>query len=297
MFLLCFMCQFNCRAENEKPVLYATAQISTPVLNTSDFASVFGGKSGTVLKTDKSGLVRETEFIALPGTVFKIHDVIDKKVGSRLYRVTTEEYPYTTRKGYFVDSRFVILSKAKPMSRDRSLPPEEMIISNLLSAVGGEYVWGGNRKDGVDEMLIFYPPSISLDESKRNKWMLKGVDCSGLLYEATNGFTPRNTSSLIHFGEAVDVEGLLVDAIVRKTRPLDLIVWKGHAIIVLDKASVIESRLDYNSKRVGNQGGVRVRGLREVLAELLIKRIPVNDYENKKYINKKRFVVRKWYKV
>jgi len=68
IFLLCSVCQLNCLADNRKPTQYAVARISTPVLNTSDFRSVFGGEGGSDLKTDNSGLVRETEFIAMPGT-------------------------------------------------------------------------------------------------------------------------------------------------------------------------------------------------------------------------------------
>ncbi|HPE85225.1 MAG TPA: hypothetical protein PLO43_03500, partial [Chlamydiales bacterium] len=61
-----------------------------------------------------------------------------------------------------------------------------------------------------------------------------GVDCSGLLYEASYGLTPRNTSELISFGEERSLENL---------QPLDLLVWKGHVVIVLDPYHTIESRL------------------------------------------------------
>ncbi|MFH1801090.1 MAG: hypothetical protein ABH891_09660 [Candidatus Omnitrophota bacterium] len=56
----------------EKPFFYARAEKSTPVLNTADFPVVFGGADGKTLKKDPSGLIREVEFIALPGTVFEI---------------------------------------------------------------------------------------------------------------------------------------------------------------------------------------------------------------------------------
>ena len=135
IFLLCFMGHFNCWAENRKPLLYATAKIPTPVLNTSDFRSVFGGKTGGDLKTDNSGLVREIEFIALPGTVFTVQAVINEDENNPLHKVTTEEYPYPARTGYCIDSRFVKLSRTKPTPRVRILPPEELIIKNLLSAV------------------------------------------------------------------------------------------------------------------------------------------------------------------
>jgi len=214
-----------------------------------------------------------------------------------MYKVTTEDYPYPTKKGYFVDSRFVKLSRAKPMPRLSTLSPKEVIIGRLLSAVGSDYVWGGNRKDGVPEMLTYYPPLKPLSENKRNKWMFKGVDCSGLLYEATNGFTPRNTSSLLHFGKPVNIAGLSADQIIRKVKSLDLIVWDGHVIIVLGKGRVIESRLDHDKGLPGDQGGVKVSDLKEVLSELLKGRIPVNNYADNVRGVRKKFVLRRWHEV
>ncbi|MGD0584971.1 MAG: peptidoglycan endopeptidase, partial [Oryzomonas sp.] len=50
---------------------YGVARSATPVLNSPAFSDVFGGADGRSLKTDRCGQVRQLEFIALPGTVFR----------------------------------------------------------------------------------------------------------------------------------------------------------------------------------------------------------------------------------
>ena len=124
--------------------------------------------------------------------------------------------------------------------------------------------------------------------------MLKGVDCSGLLYEATHGYTPRNTSALITFGKPVSIANLGSAQIINALEPLDILVWEGHVIIVLDRNRAIESRLDYDAQQEGNQGGVKTRNLRAVLDETLKDRAPVNSYTDA-VGGEKKFVVRRWY--
>jgi hypothetical protein len=74
-------------------------------------------------------------------------------------------------------------------------------------------------------------------------------------------------------------------------------VWEGHVIIVLDRDRAIESRLDYDQQLEGNQGGVKIRNLREVLDETLRERVPVDDYAKDRAGGQKKFVVRRWYTV
>ena len=90
-------------------------------------------------------------------------------------------------------------------------------------------------------MLKHYTPAQILDPVLQQKWQLKGVDCSGLLYWATNGATPRNTSALVNYGTGVMIMGLSIDQILTELKPLDLIVWSGHVLIVLPGERVIES--------------------------------------------------------
>jgi len=284
----------GCQVIKDYSNLYAVAELPTPVLNTPDFSFVFGNKDRKTLHLDDSWLIREVEFIALPETVFTIENII-KKENTTIYKITTDDYPYPTQKGYFIDSRFVKTVDYKPPNRFKRLPSKKAIINKLVSSEDSKYLWGGNYKEGIPQMLSFYPPHPSISLDLKEHWMLKGVDCSGLLYEATNGCTPRNTSSLVTFGEPVKIANLSDLQIIQKLEPLDIIVWKGHAIIVLDKERVIESRLDYDMEREGNQGGVKIHKLKEVLSEILKERIPVNNYEDEVEEGEQKFVIRRWY--
>lgn len=286
---------FSAFGDVKKGPSYAVAKIPTPIFNTPDLLSVFGGKDGKTLNLDSSGLIREVESVALPGTVFKVEKVIHK-TGIAIYKVSSDEYPYPAPKGYFIDKRFVTTVDIKPADRVRTLPSRETITRNLISHVGSEYVWGGDWKDGIPEMLSFYPPKGAIDPAVERKWTLTGVDCSGLLYESTGGYTPRNTTALLTFGKSVKIKGLKTpEEIIGKVGPLDLIVWKGHVIIILDKERTIESRLDYDKNTPGNQGGVRVRKLKDVLSDIMSEKLPVNDYWQDIDAGEKRFVIRRWY--
>lgn len=275
------------------PIRYAQSVIPTPVLNTPEFSSVFGTRAGEKTVHDTAGRFRELEFIALPDTVFTIESVI-KQGANTIYRVTTIEYPFPSPDGYYIDSRFVRTAPEKPPDRAKRLPDKNTIITSLLSSEGSAYLWGGNLKEGIPQMLALYPPPAFLSREERSRWMLQGLDCSGLLYQAADGCTPRNTSALITFGEPVPIVNIPVPQIIQAVEPLDIIVWPGHVIIVLDRERVIESRPDYDALPAGIQGGVRIRKIGEVLSEVLGERIPVNHYETAGAVQK-QFVIRRWY--
>jgi hypothetical protein len=272
---------------------YAVSVLPTPVFHTPDFGTIFGGRDGTTLQLDPCGQIRELEFIAFPGSVFRIESAI---VGKHyvIYRVSTDEYPYPSDKGYFIDARFVKTMDSVPPLRTCRLPSRSVVLDNLLAAQGSKYVWGGNFHRGIPQMLDMFPPPSGhlLSEETSNHWQLQGVDCSGLLYEATGGYTPRNTSALIHYGKPVPIAGLNADQIIQKVEPLDLIAWNGHVMIVLDRERVIESRLDCG----GKNAGVKVRPLREALIEVMKDRIPLDAYKDAEIKGKKGFVIRRWFK-
>ncbi len=272
---------------------YATAVLPTPVFHTPDIAALFGGLDGKSLRLDNCGQIREVEFIAYPGTVFRIEAVLVKG-GSSVYRVSTDDYPYPTDKGYFIDSRFVKTSDTRPSARLSLLPSRNTVIDNLLAARDSRYIWGGNFHKGIAQLPVMYPPANGrhLSQETMNHWQLRGVDCSGLLYEATGGYTPRNTSALVSYGAAVPIAGLDAAHIIRKVEPLDLIVWNGHVMIILDRQRVIESRLDCG----GKDGGVKVRPLPEALTRIMKDRIAVDSFEDSAVQGKKAFVIRRWYK-
>jgi hypothetical protein len=240
-FLTILLSKINTMSnKSDSKALYALAFEPTPVLNTPDFESVFGGSNGISLKKDNEGLIRAVEYIALKGTVFEILDVTDKG-DHKILHVKTDYYDYGSE--LFIDSRFVKIQNSKPDSPIKKLPSKKEIYSFLDKAVGSKYIWGGNCIEGIDKMLEFYPPKGTIDDDTKLEWILKGCDCSGLMYEATNGYTERNTSKLVNEGEPVLIEGLTAEEIADKLKPLDMIVWTGHVIYVYDEITAIQSAL------------------------------------------------------
>jgi hypothetical protein len=268
---------------------YGVARSPAPVLNTAAFSSVFGGTDGKTLKTDRCGQVRELEFIALPGTVFDI--LGESRDGAEtVFRVETDDYPVPVGARLYVDSRFIELRKDKPVPRARRLPPATEIVSALKAFIGSPYVWGGNLQGGVPELIkMFYGNGVPV--AAWSQLTLAGLDCSGLLYQASGGWTPRNTAQLVSYGRPVQVAGKPAEAIAGLLEPLDLIVWSGHVIIVLDRETAIESRLECGKR--GN-GGVMTRALSKRLAEIMRTRRPVDTWPA---AGKQRdvFVVRRWF--
>lgn len=268
--------------------LFAVAVTPAPVLNRPDLRTVFGGKDGRTLLKDDCGQLRAVEFVALPGTVFNVHGE-EKSIHGTVYRVTTADYPYPSTGGYFVDSQSVRLELEKPPERPRNLPSKEAILAAMKKRAGSGYVWGGNLADGVKQLTAWYPPAGAADLTWRElkQWNLAGVDCSGLLYEATGGYTPRNTSSLVSYGKGVSIAGKPASAIAAALEPLDLIVWPGHVLIVIDGGNVIESRLVCGKP----EEGVRIRPLKKALADIMKTRRPVDSVSKASG----EFVIRRWY--
>jgi len=256
------------------PARHAVAISPTPVLNTPDFKKVFGGK----IKLDPCKGVRPIEFVALTGTLFTILEESIKD-GVTVYRVASDDYPYLSQTKFFIDARFVEMVSGPLRERPRSLPAVVEIQRRLLAALGRPYVWGGNVKEGAPLLRSYYPDGDAL----------AGADCSGLLYEATDGFTPRNTSALTGFGQAVAVAGLSAREIAGKLKPLDLLVWKGHVVMVLDADSVIESRMG-----CAGRSGVMTTPLQQALRKLMKSRQP-QDLIPEGSAGAESFVVRRWH--
>jgi len=262
---------------------YALATDYTPVLNTYDFFLVFGGNDGSSVKLDNRGLIGEMEFIAFPGTVFNILEIVEfQDRGLKYYKVKTDDYQYNGN--FYVDSRFVQTYNDKPNGRIIEKPKQTEVIKFMKSLIGYPYMWGGNYADGLFNMLYMYEPRTEIDTRTKNLWILKGVDCSGLLYQSTAGYTPRNTSSLLNYGEPVNVEDKPLEEIIPLLKPLDLIVIKGHVVIVLDENTTIESSPDK---------GVHTTELKSRLSRIMESHKPVNEFGKRTWKNKE-FVVRRW---
>jgi hypothetical protein len=280
LFIIIILLSIGVKAFSQS---YALAVDYTPVLNTYDFFLVFGGSDGSSVKLDNRGLIGEMEFIAFPGTVFNILEIVDfQDRGLKYYKVTTDDYQYNGN--FYVDSRFVETYFEKPNGRIIEKPGKQDVIKFMKSLIGYPYMWGGNYADGIFNMLHYYKPKAEIDTRTKNLWILKGVDCSGLLYQATAGYTPRNTSSLLNYGEAVNIEDKTLEEILPILKPLDLIVIKGHVVIVLDENTTIESSPDK---------GVHTNELRFRLSKIMEDYKPVNDFGKRAWKNKE-FVIRRW---
>lgn len=277
-----------CWAGLAQAAMYGVALRAVPVLNSPAFDAVFGGRDGRSLKSDRCGQVRELEFIALPGTVFRILGEV-KGSPAPVYRVETGDYPTPANRALYVESRQIGVHEEKPPPRSRNLPDRKRIVASLRAALGTPYVWGGNVQTGIPELVeMFYRDSA---EKEKGRLTLAGLDCSGLLYQATGGWTPRNTSQLLSFGTPVTVTGKNAEEIARLLQPLDLIVWNGHVIIVLDRQTAIESRLECG--KPGN-GGVMTIPLLQRVREIMRTRRPADSWPGE---GKQRgvFVVRRWF--
>lgn len=242
-------------------------QLPTPILDTPDFRKVFGGEDGKTLELTKEGLLKPVETVLFPGTKVEL---LEKMPSPFIWRIATEAYPFGS--SLFIDERFASSSFPQNMP---PLPSTDAILQTIEELMGTRYIWGGNWPEGISSLPTFYPPSTDLHALSplvQDTWHLKGVDCSGLLYYATQGRTPRNTSALLHWGEEVPIHGLDPKEIASKLQPLDLIVWKGHVVIVLNPCEVIES--------IASLGGVVKTPIVDRLTQIKTEQRP--------------FVIRRW---
>ncbi|MBK8550128.1 MAG: C40 family peptidase [Ignavibacteria bacterium] len=251
---------------------YAVSIYNTRVLNSPDFERIYGGRDGKSLAFSKSGLVKELEYVAFPGSVFEI--VEEYKQGDHsIYKVQTDDYDIVLGgTELYIDSRFVELKSKKPEKIEINKPSMEQIYDYFEKSENADYVWGANNLNGVEKMIEYYKPSGNVSSKVYNHWCMKGVDCSGLIYEATNGYTPRNTHQMVSYGEGIPIEGKSVNEIAEMLEPLDMIVWKGHVIYVYDKNTTIES--------AQSAGGVVKKDLISSLNKIMQTRRPANEWSD-----------------
>ncbi len=274
---------------------YGIAAFDTPILKTKDFKKQFGWVDGGSLKFDNFWEIDSVEHIAPKGSIF----MIVGKATEDILEVVTEEYPFSLNKKLYIHKNFLgERFLEKPNSLEKVRPPKEKIIELLKSIEWADYVWWWNIPEWIPKMLEIFPPKIMISDKKREQWMLKWVDCSGLIYWASWGTTPRNTSAIVHFWESVDIEGKSLDEIISTVKPLDIIVRRWHMMIVLDDKHTIESSYQYWKHIEGTDfnGGVKIRKFSESLWRVLKERVASNNYDDESYKNTKHFVIRRWMK-
>lgn len=205
----------------------------SPVLNTPFFREIFGGKNGIELNEDTKGHIRALEFISLKGEFF----CIQEQISEYICKVLHPQYPVSP---LYIDIRF-FSNKPVIQEIENKMTPER-ILKTMLEKKGLPYIWGGNYSSGIPEILEYYPPHKKLTEKEKDKWTLKGLDCSGLLYEATYGKTPRNTRELNQWGKYITDSFQPISQIIRTLQPLDMILYPGHILFVVSKDLCIESK-------------------------------------------------------
>jgi hypothetical protein len=239
-----------------------------PVLNCPDFTSIFGGKSGVEIPRNQDGHPESYEFVALPGMYFLVISQID------LYIFQIEALEYTFDPLY-IDIRFCQMQEWI----EKKQPPRftaSYLLQQMEKRIGTPYLWGGNWADGIPEMLEYYRPSGKLDLRTEALWTFRGLDCSGLLFEASLGSTPRNSSALVLYGHSIEMQRL---------RAMDMIVYPGHVLFVLDEKTIIESKSPF---------GVRIQPLQKRLDEILLERKFVQHWEKGQLDPAHSFTIRRF---
>ena len=254
--------------------MFLEAAFPTPILNTSDFRFAFGGKDGKTIPTNEKGHPYHFEFVALEGMVFQVLETCSEWI----VRVSHPNYP---EPNLFLDRRFTRLPTSK---KHPILPSARDILSRMNQMLGKPYVWGGNWNRGIPELLKFYPPKGKIDDRTKTLWTLNGVDCSGLLYEATEGATPRNTSQLFFYGIPLRISGLSLNALLAVLKPLDMILYPGHVLFVVDSTTIIESKSPF---------GVILRNTRDRLEEIYNERKGV-DFWSRESATENLFMIRRF---
>ena len=272
---------------------YAKTKLPTPVfrlpIDDVDLNNILWGKGTTGMKVNEYNMIEELAVVLPPGTVVSLMKKVQK--GDFVYyQIRTREFDAGrgAKFGYFLDARFIEKTAEKPEEKAQTLPSLEDITNKLLATSGSVYVWGGSRYEGIPELEKYFPSATKLSALETKRKLMKGVDCSGLLYQATNGFTPRNSRSLLNFWEPINIEGKKIQEIIPLLKPLDLIVWDGHVVIVLDEKRTIESR-----GRGKAPWGIEIVPIEARLTELFKTRSPVNNYETSHLPRSKKFVIRR----
>lgn len=267
-------------------------QISAPapVLNSASVARILAEQGVSAVPTDDCGQIHQLEFIAAPGTVFTITGEPPDSQGL-VYTVTTTAYQAPPGITLYLPRPYAEPCSSPCVQPSAPLLPRPQILAFLELSVGAPYVWGGNQLEGIANTPDLEHEERGCGEPSKEPRFLVGLDCSGLLYQATRGYTPRNTRDLVQYGSGLNIAGKNVNAIAGMLQPLDLIVWDGHVIVVLDRNQVVESKLECRAK---NHGGVVVTPLRKRLKQIMEHRSPANSWAETTG-GKDRFVVRRWY--
>ncbi len=277
---------------------YASTILPTPLywLNKKnvDINRIMWWEGTTWLLLDSANTIDQLSIVLPVGTPVTLIDKVEKWEFT-YYEVRTRDFDvwYWNNDAYFLDSRFVEKKESKPAEVIYKLPDMSSIFKTLLAAVDSQYIWWGSYYQWIPEINELYPtPSgVELSTWEQQYKILQWTDCSWLLWQATNWYTPRTTRTLLTFWDSVAISWDSVDQITKKVKPLDLIVWAWHVIIILSDEYAIESIWKENF-----EWGVEIVSLKERLEDIFTRREPVDEWSESSLPDKKKFVIRRWYK-
>ena len=277
---------------------YATTLLPTPLYRLNkknvDINFIMWGEWTTGILFDSANTIDQLGVVIPKWSPVTLIDKV-QTWSYTYYEVRTREFDwwYGEDEAFYLDARFIEKKDKKPNEVINPLPDISTIYKNLLSAVDSHYIWWGSYYQGIPEINEFYPTpeTVKLTEDEQEYKLLKWVDCSWLLWQATNGYTPRNTSWLLTFWESVNITWNTINQIINKVKPLDLIVRKWHVIIILSNEYAIESIWKENF-----EWGVEIVKLKERLEDIFTRRQPVNEWNESTLPNKEKFVIRRRYK-
>ena len=277
---------------------YASTILPTPLywLNKDnvDINRIMWWKWTTWLLLDSYNTIDQLAIVLPVGTAVTLIDKVESW-DFTYYEARTRDFDawYGKDTAYFLDSRFVEKQDEKPDELIHELPDKNTIYKNLLSAVDTQYIWWGSYYQWIPEINELYPtPSdVQLSTWEQQYKILQWTDCSWLLWQATNGYTPRNTRWLLTFWQSVPISWNSVSQIIEKVQPLDLIVWAWHVIIILSDEYVIESLWKENY-----EWGAEIVKLDERLEDIFTRRQPVDEWNESELPEKEKFVIRRWFK-
>lgn len=256
-----------------------------PVFSTPDIHKLYGQALDdkdnvifTELDLDSYGQIDPIVGRVFPSELLDVIEIIHSEVLKRdIFRVVgSNPFYHLPDAECYVDSAFFAEDSGSNRERFRPRSKEEVLIELIkISDMSLPYVWGGTSDVGCKEMLDVYQFEFET-HLELQKVIGQGFDCSGLIYFAHgNPFEPRNTSQMIESGHALDIYGRNKYEILNMIEPLDIIVWKGHVMIVITGDGMcLESRWFSPTE----PGGIMVSSFFEIYDYIVsLGRKPVNE--------------------
>jgi hypothetical protein len=97
---------------------------------------------------------------------------------------------------------------------------------------------------------------------------------------------------LLEFGRSLPISNLSARQIKALLQPLDLILWKGHVIIVLDQNTLLESANKISGKLI--QKVIQSSSI-ERLKQIMHSTKPVDNYHGSPLASKNKFAINRWH--